>query len=74
MKEEQNINQLPKDWKWVSISDVADINPKIPNRDVISDDLEVQFLPMKLVEELSGKIHLTETRLYGEVKKGTRLL
>ncbi|MEJ7828055.1 MAG: restriction endonuclease subunit S, partial [Segetibacter sp.] len=63
-------NAIPKNWKWVSIGDVAEINPKIPNRDVISDDLEVQFLPMKLVEELSGKIHLIETRLYGEVKKG----
>ena len=63
-------NAIPKDWKWVSIGEVAEINPKIPNRDVISDDLEVQFLPMKLVEELSGKIHLIETRPYGEVKKG----
>jgi type I restriction enzyme S subunit len=28
------------------------------------------FLPMKFVEELSGRTHLTETRKYGNVKKG----
>jgi len=65
-----HIIQLAKGWKWTKLGDVAEVNPKLPNRECIEDDLEVQFLPMKLVEELSGKIHLTETRLYGEVKKG----
>ena len=62
--------ELPEGWKWVQISDVAVVSPKIPNRDEISDDLEVQFLPMKLVEEINGKIHLIETKKYGDVKKG----
>ena len=62
--------ELPEGWEWVQISDVAVVSPKIPNRDEISDDLEVQFLPMKLVEETNGKIHLIETRKYGDVKKG----
>ncbi|MCW3112189.1 MAG: Type restriction endonuclease subunit [Segetibacter sp.] len=46
----------------MKIGEVAEVNPKIPNREDISDDLQVQFLPMKLVEALTGNIHLTETR------------
>ncbi|RYX81191.1 hypothetical protein EON73_04955 [bacterium] len=49
---------------------VADVNPKLPNKEVLLDNLEVQFIPMKLVEEVIGKVHLTETRTFGEVKKG----
>ncbi len=52
------------------MGEVCEINPKIPNRLDISDELEIQFLPMKLVEEETGKIHLIETRKFGEVKKG----
>jgi type I restriction enzyme, S subunit len=71
MIEQNNMqNGLPKDWVWTKFSDVAEVNPRIPNRENISDDLEVQFLPMKLVEELNGKIHLIEYKTYGELKKG----
>jgi len=65
-----SINKLSKGWKWAKLGNVSEINPKIPNREQISDNLEVQFLPMKLVEELNGKIHLTEVKKYGDVKKG----
>lgn len=51
------------------ISDVAFVNPKLPF-EKIDDDLEVQFLPMKLVEEVINKINLTEIKKYKEVKKG----
>jgi type I restriction enzyme, S subunit len=39
--------ELPIGWKQVLIKDVTEINPKIPNRDNISKEMEVQFLPMK---------------------------
>jgi len=61
---------IPNHWQIKKLGEVAEINPKIPNKENISDEFEVQFLPMKLVEEINGKIHLTETRKYGEVKKG----
>jgi type I restriction enzyme, S subunit len=64
------LNKIPNGWKYVQLSDVSVINPKIPNKEEIQDDLEVQFLPMRLVEELNGRIHLSETRRYGDVKKG----
>jgi len=63
--------KLPKGWKWVMIKDVTEINPKLPNKENISKQLEVQFLPMKLVEEIINKIHLTEIRKYEDVLKGS---
>ena len=63
--------ELPEGWKWVKIEDVAIINPKLPQKDEIDNNLEVQFLPMKLVEEIINKIHLVETRLFKEVQKGS---
>jgi type I restriction enzyme, S subunit len=60
---------LPLNWKWVKLGDLVQINPKLPNKDSFKDDMEVQFLPMKLVEEVIGKIHLSELRRYSEVQK-----
>lgn len=57
-------------WSLERIGDVCLINPRPSEQDFYPDDLEVQFLPMKLVEEATGKIHLTEIRRYDEVKKG----
>lgn len=61
---------MQSSWRHVKLVEVAEVNPKLPNRDSIPDDLDVQFLPMKLVEEVSGKIELSETRTYSEVRKG----
>jgi type I restriction enzyme, S subunit len=57
-------------WKWVKMGEVCQVNPKIPNKESIENELVVQFLPMKLVEALTGKINLSEFKTYGEVKKG----
>ncbi len=61
--------ELPKGWKWISISHIADVNPKLPNKEKINEDLEIQFLPMKLVEEIVNKIHLDEIKTFKEVQK-----
>ena len=50
----------------VKLGEVCDINPKIQ---VTDDHVEVSFVPMQNVSE-DGIIYLSETRLYGEVKKG----
>jgi len=65
------VGELPKRWKQVQIKEVAEMNPKIPDRENISKQMEVQFLPMKLVEEIINKIHLTEMRRYEDVLKGS---
>ena len=63
--------ELPKGWIKLPINQIAEINPKLPNKENISRQLEVQFLPMKLVEEIINKIHLTEIRKFEEVLKGS---
>ncbi len=63
--------ELPKGWKKVQIKEVTSMNPKIPERENISKQMEVQFVPMKLVEEIINKIHLTEIRKYEDVLKGS---
>jgi len=63
--------ELPKGWKAVQIKEITIMNPKIPDRENISKHMEVQFLPMKLVEETINKIHLTEVRKYEDVLKGS---
>lgn len=64
-------SELPVGWKWKLIKTVADINPKLPNKEKIEPDLLVQFLPMKLVEEIINKVHLTEIKKFSEVQKGS---
>jgi type I restriction enzyme, S subunit len=63
--------ELPEGWKERLISEVAEINPPLPNKENIDRNLEVQFLPMKLVEEIVNKIQLTETRKFSDVLKGS---
>ena len=63
--------ELPEGWEYKKISDIAKINPTLPNKEVIDRNLIVQFLPMKLVEEIVNKIHFTETRKYADVLKGS---
>ena len=61
--------ELSKGWEVQKLGDVCDVNPKLPNKDQINSELEIQFLPMRLVEELINKISLTETRSFIEVQK-----
>ncbi|MED0666060.1 restriction endonuclease subunit S [Bacillus badius] len=65
--EESDIpHELPSGWTWVRIGDIATINP----RNAIDDDLEVGFVPMKLIEDgYSGK-HMSEPRKWKDVKRG----
>lgn len=61
-------NNLPVGWEWVNFSEIAIINPSKPNN--ISDNLDVSFIPMKCVDELTGLINLNNIKKYHEVKKG----
>ena len=60
---------MPKGWVWTTIDSLSFLNPGLQNKE-LSDDYEVSFLPMKNVEELTGKIDLSITKRYSEVKKG----
>lgn len=63
------LKDLPTGWEIVSLSVLADINPKLPF-EFVQPDIDVSFLPMKLIEEENNQIHLTEYRKYEDVKKG----
>ena len=62
------LSDLPDGWTWTTLEEVSELNPRI-NKQSINDDLEVTFLPMKRVEELSGKIDLSETKQFSELKR-----
>ncbi len=70
MKDQFQIkNRVPKSWEVTSLADIARINPKIsPNG--IDAETEVTFLPMKLVEEVSGRYNGSYIRRFSEVSRG----
>ena len=53
----------------VPLTEAVQLNPR-PDRDALTDDLEVSFVPMAAVEAASGRMDATNVRRYGEVKKG----
>lgn len=63
--------ELPIGWKIAAINTVSSINPKLPNKENLDREMEVQFLPMKLVEEIINKIHLSDIKKLHEVLKGS---
>ena len=62
------MSELPDGWTWTTLEEVGVLNPRIDKKS-IDDDLEVTFLPMKSVEELSGKTDLSETKRFSELKR-----
>ena len=60
---------IKANWKLVQIKDVCEINPKF-NRNDNNVHLDVSFIPMKAVGELSGSLNLSEKRNIEKVKKG----
>lgn len=61
--------ELPEGWEWKRLEEIAEINPKF-DKNSYSDELEVTFLPMRCVEECTGKIDCSLVRPFGEVKSG----
>jgi len=64
-----NLPQLPEGWVWAKLGTIGEINPKLTDEHFM-DNMEVTFLPMKCVEELTGKLDLSLTRRLSEVKRG----
>jgi len=60
---------LPEGWCWARLDDVSTINPRI-DLQVMTDDLDVTFLPMRCVEEETGQLDLSLIRKITEVRKG----
>lgn len=60
---------LPSRWVAARIGDVAWVNPRL-EKNGLPDDLVVSFVPMKSVEEESGRMDVSCTRPLAEVRKG----
>ena len=60
---------LPSSWVLSPIGEIAEINPTL-DKSVIADDLRVSFVPMPGVEAESGRIDVSASRPFAEVKKG----
>jgi len=62
-------NKLPEGWEWKKLGEIGEINPKF-DRKSISENIEVTFLPMRCIEELTGNVDTSITKNLEEVSKG----
>ena len=65
-----NVHLVPG-WRLAKLGEITQINPSFENWSDFAADGEVQFVPMKLVDEEVNNIYLTETRKLSEVRKGS---
>jgi len=63
------MNELPDGWCAVSLGEIADFNPGI-DKDALSPDELVPFVPMHAVEAKTGRIDTSERRPFSKVKSG----
>lgn len=63
------MTELPKGWAPARLSDICDINPRV-DKSVIDHTQLVSFVPMPAVEAENGRIDVSATRPFGEVKQG----
>lgn len=64
--EEEIPYQLPNNWKWVRLGEICIFNP----RNYLDDELEVSFIPMKLIKDGFYNKHSSEIRKWKEIKSG----
>ena len=59
---------MSSNWVNLTLAEVADTNPR-PEKGKYADDLEVSFVPMRLMQK-DGTFEAAESRTFGELKKG----
>jgi type I restriction enzyme S subunit len=57
-------------WERAELGEVCEINPAKHEIKNLPDNMQVTFVPMSAVSEVTGKIERPEIRLLGEVRKG----
>ncbi len=57
---------IPENWIWVRLSDIAEINP----RNQVADDKLVSFMPMKLLDAGYDSVFTHESKLWKDIKYG----
>ncbi len=59
---------LPSSWSLAKLGEITEINPKLATK--LPSELEISFIPMRCVAEMSGEIDLSIIRHYKEVRTG----
>ncbi|MFA1661227.1 restriction endonuclease subunit S [Klebsiella quasipneumoniae] len=67
ISEDEKPFELPEGWEWITLSEIATINPKI---EVTDDEQEISFVPMPCISTRFDGAHDQEIKKWGEVKKG----
>jgi len=63
-------DKAEKKWGMKKLGEICCINPSKSELKNLSDNLEVSFIPMAAVDDISGSIITQEKKLLGKVKKG----
>lgn len=58
--------EIPESWEWVRLDNISEINP----RNSLDDELDVSFIPMKLIDEGYGSSHKSDIKKWEKVKSG----
>ena len=61
---------LPGGWRWATLGEVCEINPRRPRSAPVSADDLVTFIPMAAVDEAGAGIARPQERPFGEVTRG----
>ena len=63
------MTDLPRGWAMGRLAEVCEINPRV-DKSAIEPDTVVSFVAMPAVEAETGKIDVSETRTFAQVKQG----
>lgn len=62
--------RLPTGWDWVTLGEVADVNPRRPSRLDRDPDAPTTFIPMTAIDGESGRVPTAPERRFEEVRRG----
>lgn len=62
--------RLPAGWIWVTLREVADVNPRRPSRLISTPDAPTTFIPMSAIDGASGRGSVVTERRFEEVRRG----
>ena len=57
---------IPENWKWVRLGEVCEINP----RNKLENNIEVSFIPMRLISDGYQNKHNHELKTWKDIKNG----
>ena len=63
-------SELPPSWRWTTLDEVCEINPRRPSEGARATGTNVTFIPMAAVSEEAGAITHATVRPYKDVSRG----